>query len=76
MGFAEKKAELLKIVENADEETTGQLIELAHQLTQAKQRFSAEEIAFFEKRAIDFIDSGAKGYTAEDSLELLRKRMK
>ncbi len=76
MRFAEKKIELFKIVADADEETTGKLIELAQQLKQGNQKFSAEEIAFFEKRASDFIASGTKGYTADESLALLKNKMK
>ncbi len=76
MSTAEQKAELHKIVEAADEETTGRLIELVNQLAKGRQKFSTDEVVFFENRAEDFISSGAKGYTAEESLALLKKRMK
>ncbi len=76
MGFAEQKVELLKIIAEADEEKTGKLIEFAYQLENKSHTFSEEEIAMFEKRADDFFASGDKGYTAEESLALLRERIK
>ncbi len=70
MGFAEKKAELLRIVEGADEETTGKLIDFYHQLTPDNEL--AEAVARYEKRIDDFKASGEKGFTAEESIARLR----
>lgn len=49
MSTAEQKVELVKLIEDADGETTGKLLEFAHQLSQKKHKFPEEEIAMFEK---------------------------
>ncbi len=76
MSFAEQKVELFKIVANADEETTGKLIELAKQLTQKTYKFSDEEIASFEKTRNEFMESEEKGYTIEEAHTMIRNRFK
>ena len=47
MSLAEKKLQLLQLVMNADEETTGKLIELASRLQQASEKYTAEELQKF-----------------------------
>lgn len=76
MNFAEKKLELYKLVAEADEETTGKLIELAHILKTGNVTFSNDDIELFYKRRDDFFASGAKGYTADESLARLKKHLK
>jgi hypothetical protein len=76
MGLAERKMELLEIVVNADEETTGKLIALAHQLTNEKYKFSDEEIAKFEKTRDDFFASGEKGYSVEEAHDMIRNKLR
>jgi hypothetical protein len=74
MGLAERKIELLEIVVNADEETTGKLIALAQQLANEKYKFSDEEIAKFEKTRDDFFASGEKGYSVEEAHAIIRNK--
>ncbi len=74
MGLAERKIELLEIVVNADEETTGKLIALAQQLANEKYKFSDEEIAKFEKTRDDFFASGEKGYSVEEAHAMIRNK--
>jgi hypothetical protein len=76
MGFAEKKVELLKIVADADEELTGKLIEFAKQQKSLEINIAEEDAKKYEKRIDDFIKSGKKGYTSDESLEMLRKKLK
>lgn len=76
MSFAEQKVELFKIVADADEETTGKLIELANQLTKKNYKFSDEEIAMFENTRNEFMDSGEKGYTIEEAHKMIRNKFK
>jgi hypothetical protein len=76
MGFAEKKVELLKIVADADEELTGKLIEFAKQQKSLEINITEEDAKKYEKRIDDFIKSGEKGYTSDESLEMLRKKLK
>lgn len=76
MSIAEQKVELVKLIVEADEETTGKLIELAHQLSQKTYKFSDEEIAMFEKTRDDFFASGKKGYTIEEAHTMIRNRIK
>jgi hypothetical protein len=76
MGFADKKVELLKIVADADEELTGKLIEFAKQQNSQQNNITEEDVEKYEKRIDDFIKSGEKGYTAVESLELLRTKLK
>jgi hypothetical protein len=73
MSFAEKKLELFRIVADADEELTGKLIAFAISLQKTHQP-SAEEVAFYEKRSEEFMASGEKGLTKEESLALLGNR--
>lgn len=76
MSISEQKLELLRIVVNADEETTAKLIAFTQELANMGQKFSDDEIAFFEKRMNDFFASGEKGITAEDSIKRLREKLK
>lgn len=73
MGFAEKKAELLRIAETADEETTGKLIDFYHQLLPNAEL--DEATALYEKRIDDFITSGEKGISGNEMVARLKKML-
>lgn len=76
MSLAEQKVELLKLVVDADEETTGKLIEFVHQLANRNYKFSDEEIAMIEKSRDDFFASGDKGYTVEEAHTMIRNKVR
>src|SRR5919206_4988415 len=71
MSIAEQKMELFRFLVDADEETTRKLIEFTHQLINESNKFSEEEIAMFEKRRNDFFASVEKGYTVEESMDII-----
>lgn len=76
MTIAEKKVELFKLIVEADEEATGKLIELAHQLSKKTHRFSEDEIAMFQKTRDNFFASGKNGYSVEEAHATIRNRVK
>ena len=75
MGFAEKKVELFQIVANADEELTDKLLTYASTIRE-KYQPSAETVAAYEKRGQDIVASGEKGFTREESMQMLRSLIK
>lgn len=76
MGFAEKKLELLKIVVDADEETTGKLIEFANQLKSHEGEFSTEEITAFQEKREEYLRKPDAASPWEESMERIRKQIK
>jgi len=76
MGFAEKKVELLKIVADADEETTGKLIEFANELKKKNKKFSQEELEEFNKRRDEYLKNPENVVPMEESLGRLRHKLK
>ena len=75
MSFAEKKLELIKIVTEADEDTTAKLIEFANWLQKGTEP-SSEDVIHFEQKRDDFFASGEKGLSKDESLALLRDQLK
>lgn len=73
MGFAEKKAKLRLIVEEAHEETTGKLIDFYHQLLPNAELDKAT--ALYEKRMEDFVASCEKGISGDEMLARLKKML-
>lgn len=76
MSLAEQKLQLLQMVMNADEETTGKLIELASQLKSQQERFTKEELMEFEKRREAYNRNPDTGMRMEESLIRLRSGLK
>jgi predicted transcriptional regulator len=76
MSLAEQKLQLLQMVINADEETTGKLIELASQLRSRQERFTEDEILEFEKRREAYKKNPNTGVRMEESLARLRSDLK
>lgn len=76
MSLAEKKQLLLHIVEDADDKLTGLLIALANEYNQPEYKITDADVRKFEERRDAFFDSGEEGYTAEDSIARLYKKIK
>ena len=72
MGFAEKKVELFQIVAEADEETTGKLIEFVRQLKGNASRFSKEELERFHATREKYLSSSEKMILPEDAHAYIR----
>jgi len=72
MGFAEKKVELFQIVAEADEETTGELIEFAEQLKGEQSGFSKEELEKFHATRQKCLSSSEKTILLEDAHAYIR----
>ncbi len=72
MSLAEKKENLLHIVQDADEKLTGLLIALANEYNDAEQQYSKEELDFFEERRNAFLKSGKKGSTVKAAHNRIR----
>ncbi len=75
MGFAEKKVELFQIVADADEEMTGKLIEFARQLQGKSEKFSAEELAEFNRRRDEYLKNPEMGISMEASMAQIRNQL-
>lgn len=71
MGFAEKKVELLKIVADADEETTGRLIEFANQIRNSSN-YSDEELQKFHATRKKYQNSSEPTISMEDAHAYIR----
>jgi hypothetical protein len=72
MSFAEKKVELFQLVAEADEETTGKLIEFAKQLKGDQPRFSKEELEKFHATRQKYLSSPEKTVLLEDAHAYIR----
>lgn len=72
MGLAEKKIELLEIVVNADEETTGKLIELANELSKKQYKFTKEELEKFHASRQAYINNPDNSLSLEDAHAYIR----
>ena len=72
MGLAEKKIEFLEIVVNADEETTGKLIELANELSKKQYKFTKEELEKFHTSRQAYINNPDNSLSLEDAHAYIR----
>ncbi len=75
MGMAEKKSELMRIVETADEKLAGLIIALANEYNNDYQ-FTEEDMAKFKESREDYLKSPEKAYSLEESMEQIRSRFK
>jgi hypothetical protein len=71
MNFAEKKVALLKLLVEADEETTGKIFDFARQL-KPDSEFSAEELAKFHATREKYLSSDTKTILMEDAHAYIR----
>lgn len=76
MGFAEKKVELFQIVSEADEETTGKLIEFAKQLRGEQSKFSKDELEKFHASRQQYLENPQTGLTLEEAHAQIRRLKK
>jgi len=76
MNIAEQKVALVKMLLEADDETTNQLFQLMLEGNNRTQKFSDKEIKTFEKSRDDFFASGKKGYSVEEVHSFIRNRTK
>ncbi len=74
MGIAEKKQNLMHIVEDADEKLTGLLIALANEYNTSDFKFTDEEIAEFYVRRDNLLADPDSGYTPEKAHILIRNK--
>lgn len=74
MSLAEKKENLLHIVEDADEKLTELLIELAEEYNAPSHDFSEEELNLFKNRRDEFYKNNKQGYSVEEAHDLIRKK--
>lgn len=77
MSIAEQKRELLRMVSEADEETTAKLIDffLSASLVKQKPEFSEEDMVEFNRRREEFLKNPESGIPWEESLTRLRGKL-
>jgi hypothetical protein len=76
MSLAEKKLHLLQLVMNADEETTGKLIELANRLQDTGEKYTKEELEKFHASRQQYHanpEAGMSVKEAHDHIRALKK---
>ncbi len=76
MGIAEKKKNLLHIVEEADENLTELLMEVAKEYNDTPRNYSEEELQSFYKARDEFHKNGQKGKTVEEVHNEIRRKYK
>jgi hypothetical protein len=76
MGFAEKKLQLLQLVMDADEETTGKLFELVSHLQPSGNRFSDEALKKFHASRQQYFENPETGLTLEEAHAQIRRLRK
>lgn len=76
MGIAEKKQNLMHLVEEADENLTELLMEVAKEYNDAPTNYSKEELQSFYNIRDEFIKSGKKGKTVEEVHNNVRRNYK
>ena len=74
MGIAEKKQNLMHIVEGADENLTELLMEVAKDYNGTPRNYSEEELQSFYKTRDEFLASGEKGKTVEEVHTQIRSK--
>ncbi|MDQ6609891.1 MAG: hypothetical protein M3Y85_08730 [Bacteroidota bacterium] len=75
MSSAEQKRELLRMVSEADEETTAKLIDFFQHLAKEKPEFSEKDIIEFNRRRDNFLQNPDSGIPWEESLSRLRNEL-
>lgn len=76
MGFAEQKLQLLQIVMNANEETTGRLFELVSRIQPSGRKFSFEELEKFHASRQQYLQNPETGLTLEEAHAQIRRLKK
>lgn len=74
MGIAEKKENLLLTVENADDNLTELLTEVAKEYNDSPRNYSEEELQSFYKARDEFYKNGQKGKTVEEAHNEIRRK--
>ena len=74
MSLAEKKENLLHIVQDADEKLTGLLIALANEYNTSDFEFTDEEITEFYERRDNLLADPDSGYSPEKVHDLIRNK--
>lgn len=74
MGIAEKKQNLMLMVEDADENLTELLMEVAKEYYDTPINYSEEELQSFYKARDEFYKSGQKGKTVEEVHNEIRRK--
>lgn len=76
MSFAEKKLELMQLVLNADEDTTGKLIEFANHLKTFGNKFTDEELKTFHASRQQYMEHPETASTLEEAHAQIRRLRK
>ncbi len=74
MSLAEKKENLLHIVQDADEKLTGLLIALANEYNTADLEFTKDEMDDFYLRRDNILADPSSGYSPEEAHDLIRNK--
>lgn len=72
MGLAEKKQELLRIVENADEELANRLIAAAKDASGSNTKYSPEELQKFHASREQYLQNSETAMSLEDTHAYIR----
>ena len=75
MSTAEKKLEMVKILLDADEETTGKLIEFYESINESNNDFTKEELAEFERRSEEYYKNPEIAIPWEEALSRIKMRL-
>ncbi len=75
MSLAEKKQNLLYIIEDADEKLTGLLIALAIEYNASGEEYTLEEIESFYKTRDELIKNPEKGSTVKEAHDRIRNKI-
>ena len=76
MSTAEQKIELVKMLVDADKETTEKLFQYMNELSKKSQKFTEQEIAMFQKTRDEYFSTGEKGYSIEEAHTYIRNANK
>jgi hypothetical protein len=76
MNLAEKKENLLHIVEDADEKLTGLMIALANEYNTSGEKYSSEEMENFYQTRDNLLADPESGYTPEEAHNLIRNKVR
>lgn len=74
MGIAEKKQNLMHIIDDADENLTELLMEVAKEYNDTPRNYSEEDLQSFYKARDEFFASGQKGKTVEEAHNEFRRK--
>ncbi|MDQ6843469.1 MAG: hypothetical protein M3Z92_03820 [Bacteroidota bacterium] len=75
MSLAEKKQNLLYIIEEADEKLAGLLIAVANEYNSSGEEYTKDEIESFYKTRDELLKNPGKGFTVQDAHQRIRNKV-